>query len=152
MFSTTWFPHRLRAFTKGVEMQNRSPWLAALALAGMFVSAQAAPQKAIFASDVSTVQWPLADLDPGLPENWQDFEFLVVEFRSEADFTVEKLRKYLVIGSPKECIEQIQMWTEAAGADYLIMRFRLPMGPSPEQVLGCIRQFGAEVIPHFRDA
>jgi alkanesulfonate monooxygenase SsuD/methylene tetrahydromethanopterin reductase-like flavin-dependent oxidoreductase (luciferase family) len=74
------------------------------------------------------------------------------EFRSEADFTVEKLRKYLVMGSPKECVEQIQMWTEAAGADYLIMRFRLPMGPSPERVLDCIRQFGADVIPQFRGA
>ena len=63
-------------------MQNRSPWLAAFALAGMFVSAHAAPQKAVFASDVSTVQWALADLDPGLPENWKDYEFLVVELRA----------------------------------------------------------------------
>jgi hypothetical protein len=65
-------------------MQNRSPWLAACALAGMFVGAHAAPQKAIFASDVSTVQWPLADLDPGLPGNWKDYEFLIVEFRSSS--------------------------------------------------------------------
>lgn len=72
------------------------------------------------------------------------------EFQSEADFTIEKLRKYLIMGSPQECIEQIQMWTEIAGADYLIMRFRLPLGPSPERVVACIRQFGAEVIPHFK--
>jgi alkanesulfonate monooxygenase SsuD/methylene tetrahydromethanopterin reductase-like flavin-dependent oxidoreductase (luciferase family) len=72
------------------------------------------------------------------------------EFQTEADFTIDKLRKYLVLGSPKECIEQIHMWTEVAGADYLIMRFRLPMGPAPERVLECIRQFGAEVIPHFK--
>ena len=73
------------------------------------------------------------------------------EFRSEADFTVDKLRKYLVMGSPKDCIEQIETWTAAVKADYLIVRFRLPMGPSSEQVLGCIRQFGAEVIPHSHD-
>jgi alkanesulfonate monooxygenase SsuD/methylene tetrahydromethanopterin reductase-like flavin-dependent oxidoreductase (luciferase family) len=72
------------------------------------------------------------------------------EFQSEADFTIDKLRKYLVMGSPQECIEQIEMWTEVVGADYLIMRFRLPLGPSPERVLGCIRQFGTEVIPYFK--
>ena len=27
---------------------------------------------------------PLADLDPGLPENWKDYEFLIVEFRSSS--------------------------------------------------------------------
>jgi hypothetical protein len=35
-------------------------------------------------------------------------------------------------------------------ADYVIVRFRLPMGPAPERVLDCIRQFGADVIPHFK--
>ena len=46
--------------------------------------AQAAPQKATFASDVSTVSWPLADLDPALPADWTDAEFLVIEFRSSS--------------------------------------------------------------------
>lgn len=72
------------------------------------------------------------------------------EFRSEADFTVEKLRKYLVMGSPEDCVEQLRMWVDAVGAEYVIMRFRLPKGPSPERVLDCIRQFGEEVIPRFR--
>lgn len=74
------------------------------------------------------------------------------EFQSEADFTIDKLKKYLVLGSPQECIEQMRKWIEVIGADYLIMRFRLPMGPAPEKVLECIRQFGAEVIPHFKGA
>src|SRR5436309_198865 len=73
------------------------------------------------------------------------------EFRSEADFTVEKLRKYLVMGSPKDVIEQIETWTNSVQADYLIVRFRLPMGPAREQVLECIQRFGAEVIPHVRN-
>ncbi len=47
------------------------PWLA-----------HSAPQKATFATDVSTVTWPLADIDPSLPQAWGDAEFLVVEFRS----------------------------------------------------------------------
>ena len=42
----------------------------------------AAPQKAVFATDVATVTWPLADIDPGLPLDWSQAEFLVVEFRS----------------------------------------------------------------------
>lgn len=74
------------------------------------------------------------------------------EFQAPADFTIDKLRKYMVLGSPQDCIEQIENWTEAIGADYLIMRFRLPMGPSPAQVLECIRQFGADVIPRFKRA
>ena len=65
-------------------MADRSSWLCALMLAGLFVSAHAAPQKATFASDVATVQWSLAELDPALPGDWKDFEFLVVEFRASS--------------------------------------------------------------------
>ena len=74
------------------------------------------------------------------------------EFRSTADFTIDRLRKYLVLGSPSDCIEQIEHWVGAIDADYLILRFRLPLGPGPGQVLDCIHQFGAEVVPHFRAA
>lgn len=72
------------------------------------------------------------------------------EFQSKADFTIDKLRKYMVLGSPRDCIEQVELWTEAIRADYLIMRFRLPMGPKAEQVVECIRQFGSDVIPYFK--
>lgn len=65
-------------------MRNLGPWLAACAAAGLFVSAQAAPVKATFASDVSTVEWGLEDLDPSLPADWKDFQFLVVEFRASS--------------------------------------------------------------------
>ncbi|HEX6639433.1 MAG TPA: hypothetical protein VF033_17385, partial [Steroidobacteraceae bacterium] len=44
--------------------------------------ALAAPQKATFASEVSTVSWPLAELDPQLPADWSADEFFVVEFRA----------------------------------------------------------------------
>ena len=55
--------------------------LLALTVAGPG-TVDAAPQKATFASDVSTVSWPLADLDTALPADWSDASFLVVEFRS----------------------------------------------------------------------
>src|SRR5262245_17856721 len=64
-------------------MQKRLPLLAALLLL-TGLDCWAAPQKATFASDVSTVQWPLAELDPALPGDWKDFEFLVVEFRASS--------------------------------------------------------------------
>jgi hypothetical protein len=44
--------------------------------------AHAAPQKATFTSDVSTVSWSLADFDAQLPTDWSDAQFLIVEFRS----------------------------------------------------------------------
>jgi hypothetical protein len=33
--------------------------------------------------------------------------------------------------------------------DYVVMRFRMPLGPSWGAVLDCMRLFGAEVLPHF---
>jgi hypothetical protein len=56
--------------------------MAAVAIVSMSGAALAAPQKATFASDVSTTQWPLAQIDPALPTDWSEFQFLVVEFRS----------------------------------------------------------------------
>ncbi|HEV7609389.1 MAG TPA: hypothetical protein VGO61_18765 [Steroidobacteraceae bacterium] len=53
-----------------------------LALAFQVVTAHAAPQQATFSRDVSSAQWPLAELDPQLPTDWSDAEFLVIEFRS----------------------------------------------------------------------
>jgi hypothetical protein len=53
-------------------------------LVGLLIvsAAHAAPQTATFARDVATVTWPLAQLDPSLPADWSDAQFLVVEFRS----------------------------------------------------------------------
>ena len=61
----------------GVGMRLDQTLIGLLAWALLFVSANAAPQKASFASDVSTTQWPLADIDPQLavrldatPNSW----------------------------------------------------------------------------------
>ena len=71
------------------EVRFRGEWMSfdktlivVLALAAMPMVALTAPQKATFASDVSTTQWTLAELNPQLPSDWADAEFLVIEFRS----------------------------------------------------------------------
>lgn len=72
--------------------------------------------------------------------------------RSRADVTVEKLRSSLVIGTPDDCIEALEKYRDQYRADYVVMRFRMPLGPSREAVLRCIRMFGESVLPHFRSA
>jgi len=72
------------------------------------------------------------------------------EFQSEADFNVAKMRKFLVMGDPATCIERARYWSEAVGADYLIIRGRVPLGPRSEDSLASIQLFGEEVLPHLR--
>jgi hypothetical protein len=60
---------------------HRAP-LGASLLALTVVGAHSAPQKATFASDVATTQWPVADIEPTLSADWSDAQFLVVELRS----------------------------------------------------------------------
>jgi alkanesulfonate monooxygenase SsuD/methylene tetrahydromethanopterin reductase-like flavin-dependent oxidoreductase (luciferase family) len=71
------------------------------------------------------------------------------EFQSEADFTVAKMKKFLVMGDPSTCIERAKYWSEAVGADYLIIRGRVPLGPRREDSLDSIQLFGEEVLPHL---
>jgi alkanesulfonate monooxygenase SsuD/methylene tetrahydromethanopterin reductase-like flavin-dependent oxidoreductase (luciferase family) len=53
----------------------------------------------------------------------------------------------LIVGSPENCLEQLQKWQEAIKPDYLIVRFRQPGGPSHQKTLEAIRLFGEKVIP-----
>jgi alkanesulfonate monooxygenase SsuD/methylene tetrahydromethanopterin reductase-like flavin-dependent oxidoreductase (luciferase family) len=69
--------------------------------------------------------------------------------QSRADVTLAKLRQSLVIGSPQDCIEALEMYRDKYRADYVVMRFRMPLGPPWEAVLDCIRMFGREVLPRF---
>jgi alkanesulfonate monooxygenase SsuD/methylene tetrahydromethanopterin reductase-like flavin-dependent oxidoreductase (luciferase family) len=55
----------------------------------------------------------------------------------------------LIVGSPKDCLDQLQMWKEAVRPDYLILRIRQPGGPSHEKALHTIRAFGESVIPRL---
>ena len=56
----------------------------------------------------------------------------------------------LVLGSPEDCIERIRTWNREVGADYFLIRFRHPAGPSHESVLRALALFGHAVIPAFQ--
>jgi alkanesulfonate monooxygenase SsuD/methylene tetrahydromethanopterin reductase-like flavin-dependent oxidoreductase (luciferase family) len=57
-----------------------------------------------------------------------------------------------VVGTPAECIASIRRMQQALGMDYLILTFRFATGPDHASHLDCIRRFGAEVLPAFRQA
>jgi hypothetical protein len=63
-------------------MKFRRAASAASLLVLMVVSAHAVALKATFASEVSTTSWPITEVDPSLPTDWSDAQFLVVEYRS----------------------------------------------------------------------
>lgn len=69
--------------------------------------------------------------------------------RTREDVTVENLRSALVIGNADDCIESLEHFRDKFEADYVVMRFRMNDGPSPERSLECIRQFGEQVLPTF---
>lgn len=70
---------------------------------------------------------------------------------TEADLTFERVADgRLIIGSPDDCIRQIEEWHEATGAEWFLLRFSHPSGPANEKVLAAMRLFGQKVIPHFR--
>ncbi|HZO80425.1 MAG TPA: LLM class flavin-dependent oxidoreductase [Candidatus Binataceae bacterium] len=52
-----------------------------------------------------------------------------------------------IAGSPKDCLQQLQMWQKEVQPDYLVLRMRHPGGPSHERVKQAISTFGREVLP-----
>lgn len=58
-------------------------------------------------------------------------------------------RDRLIVGSPDDCLEQLQRWKEEIRPDYLILRLRQPGGPSHQKTLEAIRLFGERVIPQL---
>jgi probable F420-dependent oxidoreductase len=69
---------------------------------------------------------------------------------SEAEFTYEQVKQdRFIVGSPADCIQQIEALQHETGVNYLVLHFRHPTGPTHEQVCQAIRLFGAQVIPHF---
>ncbi len=71
------------------------------------------------------------------------------EFQTESDFTIDRARKHFVCGTPKDCIRQLKMYEHDYDVDYMILRFRLPLGPPRPQVIESLKLFGKEVLPHF---
>ena len=72
----------------------------------------------------------------------------IKDVKSPEEFSFKTAAKdRLIVGSPQDCLEQLQMWKEAIRPDYLILRIRQPGGPSHEKALEAIRTFGESVIP-----
>jgi hypothetical protein len=72
------------------------------------------------------------------------------EFRAESDFTVKSVRRHMVLGTATDWLEQLQYWQNLFDAEWLILRCRLPLGPSAEQTRECIQRLGEEVLPKLR--
>jgi alkanesulfonate monooxygenase SsuD/methylene tetrahydromethanopterin reductase-like flavin-dependent oxidoreductase (luciferase family) len=76
-------------------------------------------------------------------------EYLKDVKRAEELTFAKAAKDRLIVGSPDECLEQLQMWREVIKPDYLIVRFRQPGGPSHQETLESIRVFGERVIPRL---
>jgi alkanesulfonate monooxygenase SsuD/methylene tetrahydromethanopterin reductase-like flavin-dependent oxidoreductase (luciferase family) len=73
------------------------------------------------------------------------------DIKKEEDLDLRRISlDRLILGSPEDCIEKVQMWTRDIGADYFLIRFRHPAGPAHEKVLRALQLFGETVIPRFR--
>lgn len=72
------------------------------------------------------------------------------DFKTEADFTVERAREHFVCGTPEDCVRQIEKYQKQYDVDYIVLRFRLPFGPPKDKVLQSLEFFGKEVMSHFR--
>jgi alkanesulfonate monooxygenase SsuD/methylene tetrahydromethanopterin reductase-like flavin-dependent oxidoreductase (luciferase family) len=55
-----------------------------------------------------------------------------------------------ILGTPQDCIEQIECYVEELGATGLVVRMGRPASASPGEALESIQLFGEQVIPYFR--
>ncbi|MDN4159819.1 LLM class flavin-dependent oxidoreductase [Nocardioides abyssi] len=72
------------------------------------------------------------------------------EIRSMADVTFENLQQYMVVGAPQDAAATIARFRDEMDLgddDWVILRSRLPQGPSYEETLGSIHRLGTEVRP-----
>jgi hypothetical protein len=54
----------------------------------------------------------------------------------------------LIIGSPPDCVAEVQRWNREVAADYFVLRFRQAHAGGPPHAAVCqaIELFGAEVV------
>ena len=83
-------------------------------------------------------------------EGHEEFDPWVSKAKSEEEVTLKNVQDRMILGSPQECIEQIEQWRETTGAEYFVLRFRHAEGPSHQQTVKSLQLFGEKVIPHFR--
>lgn len=73
------------------------------------------------------------------------------DVKKAEELTVERVAAdRLILGSPEDCIAQIERWHRETGIEHFVIRFRHAVGPTIEQTLESIRLFGEKVIAHFR--
>ncbi len=68
------------------------------------------------------------------------------DFQSEEEITAERAAPHLIMGTPQQCIEQLERYHEEYGVDYFTVRFRMVKGPPLEQAAEQIQRFGEEVV------
>jgi alkanesulfonate monooxygenase SsuD/methylene tetrahydromethanopterin reductase-like flavin-dependent oxidoreductase (luciferase family) len=68
------------------------------------------------------------------------------DFQTREDITAENLAPSQILGTPQQCIEQLERYHEDFGVDYFTIRFRMPEGPSMEAEHEQILRFGEEVV------
>jgi alkanesulfonate monooxygenase SsuD/methylene tetrahydromethanopterin reductase-like flavin-dependent oxidoreductase (luciferase family) len=106
-------------------------------------------------ADVERTWWPYVRREhwfyfSKLPRFMGERETTFAGIESEEQMDFEQHRHdRLIVGSPQDCIEQIEQFRQTIDPSYLIMTFRLAAGPSFDEELECLRRFGAEVIPAF---
>ena len=81
---------------------------------------------------------------------WKKGQLKHPDFQSDGDFTVEKARKHIVVGSPEDCIESLEE-IAASGIDYVKLSLRLPLGPSMAEVDDCVVRLGESVLPALQN-
>jgi alkanesulfonate monooxygenase SsuD/methylene tetrahydromethanopterin reductase-like flavin-dependent oxidoreductase (luciferase family) len=107
--------------------------------------------------EVERVWWPRIRAEhwfyfSQVPRWVADREPFLAGIEKEDDFKFDRHRiDRLIVGSPQDCIEQIRKFQDALDPEYLILSFRVASGPSHAEELECLRRFGAEVIPAFRE-
>ena len=69
----------------------------------------------------------------------------------ELQWNFEKLSKNrFILGTPNDCIEQIEQYHTRLGTDFILVRFDWTPGLAQPDILRSMELFGQEVIPHFQ--
>jgi len=84
---------------------------------------------------------------PGRDAEW----FGIAErIKTEEDFSRSDVDPCLLVGTPDEVIEQIEILREELDCKHLVFRSRFGTGPSVEEARSSLKLFGEKVIPHFK--
>src|SRR5207244_13222268 len=77
----------------------------------------------------------------------------IKDLKSPDEFTLDKVApNRFIMGSPDDCIEQIEKWHQELGTDYFVMRFCHPNGPEHKKALAAMKPFREKAIPHVSEA